>query len=423
MPFWVATERAALADDADAVVCGWMESTGPVTAAALVEKLGFAPDVIEAALARLEAQGQVIQGHFRHPKTSPIEWCNRRILARIHRATLGQLRREIEPVTAGDFERFLQVWQHVSPGTQLHGSDGTLQIIRQLQGYELPASAWESEVLSRRIAGYNPEFLDELCLAGEVMWARISPHPAVEGNRVVRPTRLAAVSLFLREDADWLMGEAASETAPTLSYPAQDVLVALNQQGATFFNDLVRKTRRLACEVEDALWELSAGGFVTADGFDNLRALTDGKRRRGEGRAGAKRPRHAAGRWALLQHGSALSPEQRLDRFARQLLDRWGVLLRDLLVREALAPPWRDLLTVLRRMEARGEIRGGRFISGFTGEQFARPEALELLRAVRRDSAKYTAIPVSNADPLSLSGIILPGPRISRLTAIGLVHA
>jgi ATP-dependent Lhr-like helicase len=423
-PFWVATERASVADDVDAVVSGWLESTGPVSAADLAAKLAFAPDDVEAALLRLEAQGQILRGHFRNSPGAPDEWCNRRILARIHRATLGRLRREIEPVTAQDFERFLQVWQHVSPGTHLQGVDGTLQIIRQLQGYELPASAWESDVLSRRIAGYNPEFLDELCLAGEVMWARISPHPAVEDNRVVRPTRLAPISLFLREDADWLMGQAATSAAPALSYPAQDVLAALEKQGATFFGDLVRRTGRLACEVEDALWELSAGGFVTADGFDNLRALTDGKRRRGEGRGATKRPRHSAGRWALLQHGAGVfTPQERLERFARQLLQRWGVLLRDLLVRETLAPPWRELLTVLRRMEARGEIRGGRFVTGFTGEQYARPEALELLRTIRRDADKHAVVAVSNADPLSLSGIILPGPRVNRLSALGLVHA
>jgi ATP-dependent Lhr-like helicase len=176
--------------------------------------------------------------------------------------------------------------------------------------------------------------------------------------------------------------------------------------------------------VEDGLWELLAGGFVTADGFDNLRALIDPKRRRGEGRGSQKRPRHAAGRWALARHvSSPLNREQRVERFARQLLTRWGVLLRDLLVRETLAPPWRDLLPVLRRMEARGEIRGGRFVSGFTGEQFARPEALDLLRSMRRQSEKATSIAVSNADPLNLTGIILPGPRVSRLAAIGLIPA
>jgi ATP-dependent Lhr-like helicase len=252
----------------------------------------------------------------------------------------------------------------------------------------------------------------------------VSPHPAVAQNRRVRPTRIAPVTLFLREDADWLMRSAHPADSSGLSHPARDVLLALERNGASFFVDLVRQTSRLSTEVEDGLWELLAGGFVTADGFDNLRALIDPKRRRGEGRDSKRRPRHSAGRWALLSHsGPAMSAEERVQRFARQLLIRWGVLLRDLLVRETLAAPWRDLLHVLRRMEARGEIRGGRFVSGFTGEQFARPEALDLLRTIRRNSDGSALVIPSNADPLNLAGIILPGPRVSRLAVMGLVPA
>jgi ATP-dependent Lhr-like helicase len=306
----------------------------------------------------------------------------------------------------------------------LHGTDGTLHIIRQLQGYEIPASAWESEILARRIADYDTDLLDELCFSGEVMWARVSPHPAIAENRRVRPTRIAPVTLFLREDAEWLAMPQMSRDSSALSDTARDVLAALQTNGASFFMDIARHTRHLASEVEDALWELLAGGFVTADGFDNLRALIDPKRRRGEGRGRARRPRHAAGRWALLAPVSTAMPAaERIERFARQLLLRWGVLLRDLLVRETLAPPWRDLLPVLRRMEARGEIRGGRFVAGFTGEQFARPEALELLRMVRRQPDRPRAMGVANADPLNLSGIILPGPRVNRLSVMGLVSA
>ncbi len=421
--FWVATERAEVADDAHAVVSGWMESTGPVTAPALAEKLAFSTEAVDAALVQLEARGQVLRGHFRE-KAGEMEWCNRRILARIHRGTLGRLRREIEPVTALDFEHFLQSWQHVLPGTQLHAADGVLQIIRQLQGYEIPAVAWEPEILAQRIVKYRPEYLDELCFAGEVMWARVSPHPALAENRRVRPTRIAPITLFLREDAEWLMSAGGPADQSALSHPAREVLGALERNGASFFIDLVRQTGRLASEVEDGLWELLAGGFVTADGFDNLRALIDPKRRRGEGRGSTRRPRHAAGRWALMRGISpSISREERVERFTRQLLLRWGVLLRDLLVRETLAPPWRDLLPILRRMEARGEIRGGRFVSGFTGEQFARPEALDLLRAMRRQTEKTATVRVPNADPLNLTGIILPGPRVSRLTAMGVVPA
>jgi ATP-dependent Lhr-like helicase len=202
-----------------------------------------------------------------------------------------------------------------------------------------------------------------------------------------------------------------------LSHAAGEVLAQLQSRGACFFNDLVRATGRLASEVEDGLWELVAAGLVTADGFENLRSLVDPKRRRGEGRGKFARPRHAAGRWALVRHApTALTDDARAAAFADQLLERWGVIFRDLLARETLAPPWRDLLLVLRKKEAQGEIRGGRFVSGFSGEQFARPEALDLLRAVRRSEPSLEdSLDISNADPLNLAGIILPGPRVSTL--------
>jgi ATP-dependent Lhr-like helicase len=394
-----------------AVLLGWLESTGPNTALSLARRLGLALEDVEAALAVLESRGQAMSGRF-NPDARDIEWCHRRLLARIHRLTIGRLRREIDPVTTAQFVQFLAKWQHVAPGTQLHSADGLFQIIRQLQGYEIPASSWENEILARRVANYGPELLDQLCLSGEVMWGRLSPHPAFESAepRRVRPTRIAPITLFLREDAAWLIPEEAME--PALSHPAQEALRAIRQRGASFFNELMRATGRLASEVEDALWELVAAGMVTADGFENLRALVDPKRRRGEGSGRRARPRHAAGRWALLRTIEA-RPDH--EAFARQLLERWGVLFRDLAARESLAPPWRDLLLVLRRMEDRGEIRGGRFVSGYVGEQFARPEAVDLLRSVRRESPQAD-IRVSSADPLNLSGVLILGPRISALS-------
>jgi len=251
------------------------------------------------------------------------------------------------------------------------------------------------------------------------MWARLSPHPAFEDPepRRVRPTRTAPIAIFLRESADWLASLDSSSKTPTFSHPAREVLTQLEQRGASFFADLVRATGRLASEVEDGLWELVAAGLVTADGFENLRSLVDPKRRRGEGRGRLARPRHAPGRWALIRHAANfVAGEARAAAYADQLLSRWGVVFRDLLARETLAPPWRELLTVLRRKEAQGEIRGGRFVSGFSGEQFARPEALDLLRAVRRSNpAPEEHANISNADPLNLAGIILPGPRVSTL--------
>jgi ATP-dependent Lhr-like helicase len=437
---WVATERLERAKEVTEIVRGWMDSIGPVTSAELAKRLSLPLTDIDIALGRLESEGQVLRGKFSSTSASGgMQFCHRRILARIHRLTLGRLRREIEPISSAMFMRFLCRWQHLTPGTQLHGVDGVFQILRQLQGYEVSAAAWESVVLRTRIAGYDPEWLDRLCLAGEIMWGRLSSHPAFRNApgaahastvcvdidddilprddnnaRRVRPTRNAPLAIFLREDAAKLLPPANG--GGPLSHPALEVMTALEQRGASFFHDLVRATGRLASEVEDALWELTAAGCVTADGFENLRALIDPKRRRGEGRGRLARPRHAAGRWALIERSTqGIGAEF----FARQLLDRWGVVFRDLLTRETLAPPWRDLLVELRRMEARGEIRGGRFVAGFVGEQFARPEAVDLLRHIRRSAAiekdSGEEIEIALADPLNLTGIILPGPRTSAL--------
>jgi ATP-dependent helicase Lhr and Lhr-like helicase len=417
--FWTATERVELAQnagvEATSVLRGWMDSIGPARGSELAGRLALPLDVVESALAQLENEGQILRGNFapHEGDQKEIQFCHRRILARIHRMTLGRLRREIEPVTAAQFMQFLCRWQHLGRGSQLHGVDGLFQVLRQLQGYEISAAAWETSVLPSRMMGYDPEWLDRLCLSGEIQWGRLSPHPAMETGEVrrVRPTRVAPVAFFLREDAATLLPPATQ--MPLLSHPARDILTAIEGRGALFFEEILRATGRLASEVEDGLWELVAAGFVTADGFENLRALIDPKRRRGEGRGRSARPRHAAGRWALLRGGVGLSAN--IEFLAMQFLNRWGVVFRDLLVRETLAPPWRDLLTIYRRMEARGELRGGRFVSGFVGEQFARPEALDLLRHVRRNAASGEEIWIAHTDPMNLTGVILPGPRTGTL--------
>jgi ATP-dependent Lhr-like helicase len=296
------------------------------------------------------------------------------------------------------------------------------------------------------VGKYTPELLDQLCISGEVVWGRLSPHPAFEDQergrsaspRKVRPTRSAPVALFLRNDAPWLLAAAAAgRTAPGRSAPdgarlsdaATAVLEALSRRGASFLADLVREARQLTSAVEDALWELAAAGLVTADGFENLRALIDPKRRLATARHHSRRARFVPGRWDRLRVTSdtpwdAEPPrdgplsDETLQAVARQLLLRWGVVFRDLLARESVTPPWRDLLMTYRRMEAQGEIRGGRFVSGFVGEQFARPEAVELLREIRRDRAVGEAPSVSAADPLNLAGVITPGPRISPLSGL-----
>jgi len=390
------------------ILRGWFECSGPLRAEELARNLAMPREVVDQALAQLEAEGQILRGQFTGAPSGAaagarsgvpeVEWCHRRLLARIHRLTLGRLRREIEPVSTAQFFAFLHRWQHLSPGSQLHGVDGTLQIVKQLQGCEFPAAAWESEILPRRVAHYEPEYLDQLCLSGEVSWGRLSPHPAFEReeeehdhkSRRVRPTRVAPLAVFLREDAQWLLATPPAQPRDSLSHPAREVLAVMEARGASFFADLARETGRLASEVEDALWELVAAGLVTADGFENLRALLDPKRRAGQGKGRLARPRHAPGRWALLRHTEP-PPGGHAETFARQLLARWGVVFRDAARREALAPAWRDLLVELRRMESRGEIRGGRFLDAFIGEQFALPEALDLLRAIRRSGETAAA--------------------------------
>jgi ATP-dependent helicase Lhr and Lhr-like helicase len=424
------------------ILRGWFEVSGPRTASGLANDLAMPRDLVDQALAQLEAEGQILRGHFKaNAADAELEWCHRRLLARIHRMTIGRLRREIEPVTTAGYYAFLNRWQHLAPGTQLHGVDGTLQVVKQLQGCEFAAAAWETIILPRRIAKYQPDYLDELCLSGEVSWGRLSPHPAFERadeqskSRRVRPTRVAPLAIFLREDAPWLLAAPQPSPRESLSHPAREVLGAIEARGASFFADLTRVTGRLASEVEDGLWELVAAGLVTADGFENLRALLDPKRRRGEGKGRSARPRHAPGRWALLRH-TVMPPDDHIEPsmsvlpaapapqpgcaeiFARQLLARWGVVFRDVAVREPLAPAWRDLLVALRRMESRGEIRGGRFVSAFIGEQFALPEALDSLRAIRRsgetaEAAEHIYWPgasVSTAESTPASPADEPGP-------------
>jgi ATP-dependent Lhr-like helicase len=400
------------------ILRGWLESSGPATIGELAGRFFAEPALIEEALIRLETEGQLLRGRFRAAlrqaqgdNDNQEEFCNRRVLARIHRRTIGQLRREIEPVTAAQYLRFLHRWQHVAPTSRLHGIDGTLQIVRQLEGYEIPAAAWEAQILPLRVGGYKREYLDQLCYSGEVMWGRLSPHPALseddaEGTRRIRPTKLAPISLFTREDADELIVRDSLGTTG-LSHAAREVLSEIERRGAPFFNDIVRGTKRLPAEVEEALWQLVAAGLVTADGFDALRSLIDAKRRLGEKGLRA-RPRSSGGRWTLL----ASSAEKiDVEKFARRLLERWGVVFRDVIARESLAPPWRELLLALRRMEARGEIRGGRFVSGFVGEQFALPEAIDALRASRRDGDVEELVEVAAFDPLQLAGVIVPGER------------
>jgi len=402
------------------LVTGWMSHAGPITANQLAASLALPASDIEKSLLRLESSGVVLRGKFTDPHTDQTEWCERRLLARIHRLTLGQLRKEIQSVTPAQFMNWELRWQHVAPTTQLLGERGTLEAIRQGQGFEAPANSWEREILKRRIADYDPKVLDQLCLTGAVGWGRLSPHPATlealtDGKRRVIPTSVAPITFFVREDADWMIprregGEAA---ATGLSPDASAVHLYLRQRGASFFADIVRGTGKLKSEVETALWELVAAGLLTADGFDNLRALIDPKRRSGQGSGKTSRPRHSAGRWSLLYSGENLDRNRALEATCWMLLRRYGIVFRELLTRETILPKWRELLITLRRLEDRGDVRGGRFVSNFLGEQFALPVAVESLRAMRNQLPSGEITAVSAADPLNLVGIIVPGERVA----------
>lgn len=418
-----------------AIVRGWMDCLGPTTAAALAERLSVTPAAVETALVRLESDGCVLRGRFGGDGE---EWCERGLLSRIHRLTLGRLRREIDAVSKADFMRFLLVWQHVQPGTQLHGRDGVRQVIGQLQGLELPGPAWERDVLPARVAAYDPDDLEHLCLAGEVAWARLTPAaPASDGEerapaarRRPGPTRAAPLAFVLRADLLDLLARAPDEVLADRSEGARAVFAHLRARGASFLADIARTLGRLPSEVEDALWELVASGLVTGDGVAGLRILLRPEHERRPRRSahlralpGAGRRRlMPVGRWAVLRDHLPPpgAPEVAAERAARRLLRRWGVVFRELCARERGLPAWRALLFALRRLEARGEIRGGRFVDGFIGEQFALPDAVDALRSVRRAAVSAEPVIVPAADPLNLVGILTDGARVSPFSGLAI---
>ncbi len=431
------------------VVRGWVETMGPTTVPELMAFLGLGRFDVESALYKLESVGQVLRGQFRPRGLAPadgsaaeVEWCDRRLLQRIHRLTVGRLRREIEPLSAQDFMRFLFRWQRMGSARELRGPGGVAKVIAQLQGYEAPAAAWEQAILPARMKQYVGEWLEHACFSGEVAWGRLTlrdPKPVagprrgvdvtpnVDGvgfDRSVPPapraltvTRNASLTFAKRADLDWLLQAARPEPLladgprpwpETLSTNAREVLQVLERRGASFFAELQSGSRRLPTEVEDALWELLAHGLVTADAVQNLRVLQSPKLRKRQ----RALQRGGPGRWSLLQPLERFEPTELDEKRAWLLLQRYGIVFRDLVVREPISPPWRDLLFVYRQLEARGEIRGGRFLSGFAGEQFALPEAVDLARSTRRLEKTGEVVDISAADPLNLTGIVTPGPRV-----------
>ncbi|MDB5864565.1 MAG: ATP-dependent helicase [Betaproteobacteria bacterium] len=443
-------------DAARELVRGRMEVLGPVTAARLTGDFDSGDErLVSGALLELETEGRILRGYFSPAKNRPhpdprlegslrdpsggkrtegnprfpsetslpsvasieaMEWCDRRLLARIHRYTINRLRSEIEAVTAADFMRFLLHWQHVAPEQQVNGVEGLAAVIEQLDGYEVAASAWEHDVLPARVRDYTSSYIDMLCLSGRVAWGRTTPM-AGAGKA---PLKSSPIAIMQREHA--ALWRVAQDVDPdTLSSEGRAVHDALKTRGASFFHELVAATGLLRTHVERALGELAGAGLVTADSFSGLRALLTPSEKRKSlsgGRPSTRRSAYGvdtAGRWALLSSETAMDREAQVEAIARGLLRRYGVVFRSLLARESRLPTWRELVMVYRRLEARGEIRGGRFIGGFGGEQFALADAVGRLRAVRKLDKSGELIVVSAADPLNLVGILTPDARITSI--------
>ncbi len=470
------------------ILRGWLEICGPITAAELAEQTTFSESQVSATFEALEGEGVVLRGTFRalecggSTPPSKVEWCHRRLLARIHRLTIEGLRRSIEPVDVSTFWRYLARRQGITGVDKRAGSNGVFEVIAMLQGLDLPAIAWERDILAARVENYRPEWLDELCLGGEVAWGRLYP-PRVDPDKS-RPltgvTRVVPVSLFLRGDLPWLDGEGVPSELQ-LSSSAEDLAALLRNRGAMFLTDLLRESHLLPAHVEDGLGELVSRGLVTADGFAGLRQLISDAARSAPGGGVRRRPgllrqraeMGSAGRWSLWREmtvlgtglptpplgrpqvsrmdaprevrrlknmetcgptsggvgrpapsaaHSELSQPDVVEQWAWQLLRRWGVMFKDLLARESGAPSWWELLQVYRRLEARGEIRGGRFIVGVAGEQFSMSESIRQLRLLRDGGPQHELILISTADPLNLVGVLDEQPRVPSVASHRMVY-
>jgi ATP-dependent Lhr-like helicase len=400
------------------VVRDRLQGSGPATSAALAAALGVSGSDMESTLLALESEGSIMRGRFT-PEAAGEEWCERRVLARIHRYTVNRLRAEIEPVELRDFLRFLFHWQRAAPEQRVEGPDAVAGVVSQLEGFEAPAAAWETEILPSRVNEYDPGWLDELSLAGRVAWSRVLPLKSAS-ERTPSPVRTTPIVLTPRRSLPVWTGLSAS-AEPGLSSRGEQARAFLKEHGASFFEELVDGTGQLRVQAEEALGELVAQGLVSADSFAGLRALlVPSDRRRtplhGRKRRGSLFGLEDAGRWSLVRR-KPVEKDEAVEHVARALLRRYGVVFWRLTAREAgWLPPWRDLLRCYRRLEARGEIRGGRFVAGVSGEQFAAPEAIGLLRDTRRAERTGALISVSGADPLNLVGVLTPGPRLPALT-------
>ncbi len=413
------SERALSREEGlDEILRARLGALGPVSAAALASSLGLAIAEIDCALARLESEGFCLRGRWT-PEGPCEEWCERRLLARIHSSTLGRLRAEIEPVQARDFLRFLCHWQRVAPGERMQGADALEAVLGQLEGFAAAAAAWESEILPARLKGYEPSLLDDCCLSGRLQWARVKARSSTESAGAA-PIRTSPIAFFPRRHAAlWASFLPDGEGRP-LRAKAKKLALFIEANGASFFDELKEASGLFPLDVEEGLAELVGQGLLTCDSFAGLRALLlRSRRRRRSGRRGpfAGYGVEDAGRWVSSRRRQpANGAGEAVEHMARALLRRYGIVFYSLTEREAPAlPPWRELLRVYRRLEARGEIRGGRFLAGFPGEHFALPEAVGLLRALKKAPPESAYLSLSGADPLNLLGILFPGPRLPAL--------
>lgn len=441
----IGTDTTVGEESLQTMVRGHLNITGPIATQALAELCGVKVGSVGIALVALEGTGFAIRGTWSPSEGADTEWCARQLLARIHVYSQKQRRREIEPVTSQQFVQFLLEWQHLAGGTQVRGQAGLLAILEQLQGYEVPAGSWDA-ILRDRVADYRPEWLDELCLGGEVVWGRVSPPQidnAEDSVQRLTPSRATRVTLTTRADFSWLLAagrgsgpdpESVQAAAPALA-PADDdgdtsdesqdlvpqIVAALTHRGARFHTELVDELDAPASDIEDALWRAVGMGLVTADSFGAVRKLFTASKPRSArhslGRRGLRRGaaghERSEGRWALLPPAMHIEdPDELAEAVAEQLLARWGVVFRDLAMTETLAVPWRHVLWAFRRLEARGLIRGGRFVKGFAGEQYASVEAIQALRKSRKSKDTGRVTDIHAVDPCNVTGILLPGERV-----------
>ena len=401
------------------IVRSRLEALGPVTAADLSGSIGLPASEIDRALLILEGEGFVFRGQFT-PGAQEQEWCERRLLARIHKYTLHKLRKEIQPVSASDYMRFLFSWHGVDSDEKPEGVEALRKVLEQLEGFEAPAAAWEGDLLSSRLKDYDHTWLDTLCLSGSSVWGRFKANTN-GGSKKKKPTpiKTTPISIVSRMNLDiWQRSGSLNEEG--LSHRAAEVLDLIREKGASFFEEILSSCGGLRSETEGALAELVAKGLITSDSYTGLRALL--VRRKYKTERGRRRKRvsfdmEGAGRWSLLRGSTEEQKEkpypEEMRKLAMVYLRRYGVVFRKVLERESFAPPWRELVRALRVLELRGEVRGGRFIEGVTGEQYALPEAVTGLRERRRKQKSGSLVSISASDPLNLTGIVTPGKRVA----------